>query len=192
MKGKEKFVMGCRLLTDPTGKKMGKSEGNMVALNDDPVDAYGKIMSWPDTMIMPAFETLTNLSKEELEERRAKIEAGENPMVFKREMAKRVIAWALSPEGAEQSAEHFTKVHSQGEAPEEMKELAISEPVTLIDLLVRSELVSSNTDARRQIEQGGVKVNGNVTTNVKEVIAVPEEPVVIQKGKRHFVRVCKA
>ena len=56
MKGKEKFVMGCRLLVDPTGKKMGKSEGNMVALNDDPVDAYGKIMSWPDTMLMPCFE----------------------------------------------------------------------------------------------------------------------------------------
>lgn len=191
VKGKEKFVMGCRLLTDPTGKKMGKSEGNMVALNDDPSDAYGKIMSWPDTMIMPAFEILTNLSAEELEERRARIAAGENPMTFKREMAKRVTAWAFSAEGAERAAEQFTKVHSDGEVPEAMKELAASEPMTLIDVLVQGGLVTSNTDARRQIEQGGVRVHNIVVTDVKYTLTPTVEPIVIQKGKRHFVRVCK-
>ncbi len=190
IKGKEKFVMRCRLLTDPTGKKMGKSEGNMIALMDEPADAYGKLMSWTDGMIMPAFEILTDLSKAELEERRTRMESGENPMNLKRELAERVIAWAFGPEAAVSAAAEFTRVHSQGEMPEEIVEfLYTGSVVSLVDALVLTELVSSNTDARRQIEQGAVKVSGEVVKDVKTMITLGADPIVIQKGKRHFVQV---
>lgn len=189
IKGKEKFVMTCRLLVDATGKKMGKSEGNMVALSDDPIDAYGKMMSWTDGMILPAFEVLTKLSKAEVDERKAKIEAGENPMTFKRELAELVIAWAFSPEAAKQAAEHFTQVHQKGERPEEMTELLVAEPeVLLSELLVRANMVTSKTDARRQIEQKAVRVDDVVVEDPNAVIRV-QEGMVIQKGKRHFVKI---
>lgn len=192
IKGKEKFVMRCRLLTDSTGKKMGKSEGNMIALTDAPSDAYGKIMSWTDGMILPAFEVLTNLSKEQIAERKAKIEAGGNPMTFKRELAELVVAWAFSPEAAKQAAEHFTQVHQQGERPEEIMELVVSEAeVLLSDLLVRANLVTSKTDARRQIEQKAVRVDDVVIEDVNALIQV-KDGMVIQKGKRHFVKIKKS
>ncbi|MBP9762468.1 tyrosine--tRNA ligase, partial [Patescibacteria group bacterium] len=173
MKHKEKFVMRCRLLADPTGKKMGKSEGNMIALTDSPIDAYGKIMSWTDEMILPGFEILTMLSDAEVAERKQKIEAGENPMVFKRELAERVVAWAFSPEAATQASEHFKHVHQQGERPEEIPVVVIEEvALSLVDLLVRTGLVSSKGDARRQIEQKAVRVDDVVIEDVSAIITL--------------------
>ncbi len=191
IKGKEKFVMRCRLLTDPTGKKMGKSEGNMIALMDDPTDAYGKVMSWTDEMIIPGFEILTKLSQEEIAARKQKIEAGENPITLKRELAELVIAWAFSPEAAKQAAEHFTRVHQQGERPEEMAELEVTEAeLPILDLLVRGGLVTSKGEARRQVEQKAVHVDDVVIEDINTVISL-RDGTVVQKGKRHFVKIVK-
>ncbi len=191
IKGKEKFVMRCRLLTDPTGKKMGKSEGNMIALMDDPTDAYGKVMSWTDEMIIPGFEILTKLSPEEIATRKQKIEAGENPITLKRELAELVIAWAFSPEAAKQAAEHFTRVHQQGERPEEMAELEVTEAeLPILDLLVRGGLVTSKGEARRQVEQKAVHVDDVVIEDINTVISL-RDGMVVQKGKRHFVKIVK-
>ncbi len=191
IKGKEKFVMRCRLLTDPTGKKMGKSEGNMIALADDPTDAYGKVMSWTDEMIIPGFEILTKLSPEEIAVRKQKIEAGENPITLKRELAELVIAWAFSPEAAKQAAEHFTRVHQQGERPEEMAELEVAEAeLPILDLLVRGGLVTSKGEARRQVEQKAVRVDDVAIEDINTVISL-RDGMVVQKGKRHFVKIVK-
>lgn len=191
IKGKEKFVMRCRLLTDPTGKKMGKSEGNMIALMDDPTDAYGKVMSWTDEMIIPGFEILTKLSPEEIATRKQKIEAGENPITLKRELAELVIGWAFSPEAAKQAAEHFTRVHQQGERPEEMAELEVTEvELPILELLVRGGLVTSKGEARRQVEQKAVHVDDAVIDDINAVISL-RDGMVVQKGKRHFVKIVK-
>lgn len=191
MKGKEKFVMRCRLLTDPTGKKMGKSEGNMIALTDDPSDAYGKIMSWTDSMIIPGFEILTTLSQAEVDEHKQKIESGENPMIFKRELAERVIAWAFSPDAAKRAAEQFTQVHQQGEQPAELKEVGIQEAqLPLLDLLVRTGLVPSKSEARRQVEQKAVRINEALMEDSAVTIDI-RHGMVVQKGKRHFVKICR-
>ncbi len=189
MKGKEKFVMRCRLLTDPTGKKMGKTEGNMIALSDDPSDAYGKIMSWTDGMILPGFEILTRLTQDELQVRKQRIESGENPMNLKRELAELVVAWAFSPEAAKQAAEQFTHVHQQGERPEEMIEVEVPEAeLSIADLLVRSGLVSSKGEARRQVEQKAVRVDDVLIENPLATVPL-RDGLVLQKGKRHFAKI---
>lgn len=191
IKGKEKFVMRCRLLTDPTGKKMGKSEGNMIALTDSPADAYGKIMSWTDGMIIPGFEILTKLSQEEVDARKARIDAGENPMALKRELAELVIAWAFSAEAATQAAEAFTRVHQQGERPEEMETVEVSESeLSILDLLVRGGLVSSKGEARRQVEQKAVHLDEQMIEDIHAIITI-RDGMVLQKGKRHFVKILK-
>lgn len=190
MKGKEKFVLATKLLADPSGKKMGKTEGNMIALTDTPEDAYGKIMSWTDTMILPGYEMLTQSSFEEREAIRTKIASGENPMTFKKDLARRVVAWCFGPEAAQKAADHFASVHQQGELPEEIIEISrASGEIALLDLLVEAGIVPSKSEARRQVEQNAVKVNGETVADVKAMVTVTKEGVLLQKGKRSFVKV---
>jgi tyrosyl-tRNA synthetase len=190
IKKKEKFVVATKLLTDPTGKKMGKSEGNMIALVDAPEDMYGKIMSWPDGMILPGFELCTDASAEELKAIAKAMKDGENPMQFKRDLAQRVVAWLVGTAQADAAAEHFTRVHSEGERPKDIPSVRIMgvRRLSLQDALVSAGLVTSKSEARRQIEQGGVKVNDVLATDEKMLVEIVPEGVVIQKGKRHFAK----
>ena len=185
MKQKEKSVLTCKLLVDTTGKKMGKSEGNMITLMDSAEDMYGKIMSWTDGMIVSGFELCTNVADAEIVSIKKAMEQGENPMTFKRRLAKEVVSAFLTPEAGERAEAHFTTVHQKHEAPEEIPELTVSGSVKLVDVLVQAEMVPSKTEARRQIEQGGVKVDEAVITDVNAEVA---KGALIQKGKRHFVK----
>ncbi|MFA5186007.1 MAG: tyrosine--tRNA ligase [Patescibacteria group bacterium] len=186
IKNKEKLVLTCKLLTDPTGKKMGKSEGNMITLVDSPEDMYGKVMSWTDGMIIPGYELVTDVSSDEIEKMKEAMEEGENPMEFKRRLAKEVVRAFVSDEAAEKAAEHFTTVHQKHEKPEEMPEFKMKEPkAKLVDLLVETGLVPSKSEARRQIEQGAVKVDDAV---VEDADMETKAGSVIQKGKRFFVK----
>lgn len=193
MKGREKFVMACKLLADPTGKKMGKSEGNMIALADTPEDAYGKIMSWTDEMILPGFEILTQASAEEVADVRARLEGGQNPLTLKKELALRVVTWCFGAEAADKAAEHFAQVHQQGELPQDIQEVRVdASEISLMDALVLAGLVDSKSEARRQIEQSAVRVNGEVVQDSKCMLTLGDESVLLQKGKRGFVHVRRA
>jgi tyrosyl-tRNA synthetase len=185
MKDKEKFVIAGELLVDTTGKKMGKSEGNMIALTDTPEDMYGKVMSWTDGMIVPGFRLCTDASSEEIKKIESATKKGENPMGFKRDLARRIVAWLVGDKEAEKAAEHFTTVHQQHAKPEDVPELKLKNGMTLIDALVASKMCTSKSDARRQIEQGGVRVDDEV---VNDANAMVRKGFVIQKGKRHFVK----
>jgi tyrosyl-tRNA synthetase len=185
MKKKEKFVLTCKLLTDPTGKKMGKSEGNMITLSDSADDMYGKVMSWTDGMIAAGFELCTDVPMEDIKEMEQKMKAGANPMMFKRRLAKEVVAAFVSPKAAADAEAHFSSVHQKGEKPEDMIEVSWTKGMTIVDALVESHVVSSKTDARRQIEQGGVKVNDAI---VKDGTVTVKKGDVIQKGKRFFLQ----
>lgn len=189
LKNKNKFVLTNRLLSDSTGKKMGKSEGNMLSLLDTPQDMYGKVMSWTDGMILPGFEICTDVSDERVAEIRESIARGENPMSFKRALAHEIVTILVGAQEADAAAEHFTSVHSQGEKPADIAEIFVEGDVALVDILVSVGFVDSKTDARRQIEQGGVKVDDTVERDVKRVLAPNTNGHLIQKGKRSFVRV---
>src|SRR3989344_9376907 len=93
-KNKEKFVLTMKLLEDPTGKKMGKTEGNMVTLVDSPKEMFGKIMSWTDGMIAPGFELLTEMPIDEIRSREDNMKAGVlNPRDAKAELARMVVSF---------------------------------------------------------------------------------------------------
>ena len=87
MKGKEKFVLTTKLLEDPTGKKMGKSEGNAISLTDSAEDMFGKIMSWPDTIISVAMEILTDMTMDEVRKWEKDMVGGANPRDGKMKLA---------------------------------------------------------------------------------------------------------
>lgn len=207
MKGKDKFVVTNRLLVDSSGKKMGKSEGNMLSFLDSPEDMYGKVMSWTDEMIIPAWEIFTTMGQYLPDDSVAlatglsdhtKSRIVDDPYSWKRKLAYHIVCEMLGgdrvngvKEKADRAAEAFTRVHSQGEKPEEVPELRLPQGLSLVDVLVKAELVDSKSEARRQVEQGGVKVDDVVVNDVKAVIEPTEAGVMIQKGKRFFVKVVK-
>ncbi|MCR4278579.1 MAG: tyrosine--tRNA ligase [bacterium] len=188
-KGKEKFVLTTKLLTDPTGKKMGKSEGNMITLDDAPEEMYGKVMSWTDGMILSGFELCTNVSMDEIAGIEKSMKKGENPVLFKRKLARDVVATLKGVDSGAKAEEQFDRIHKTHADPEDMQTVSLGKKeVSIVDALVISKLVSSKSDARRQIEQGGVKIDGVV---IHDVSLVVHPPSVLQKGKRHFIRFIK-
>lgn len=184
MKGKEKFVLTTKLLTDPSGAKMGKTTGNMIALSDEPEDMYGKVMSWTDAMIVPGFEICTDVPMEQVKKVAQAIKAGENPVQYKHELAYQIVSAFVSEKAANKAAEQFVDVHKKHELPSDMPSLKLKKGMTVVDALVASNLVSSKSDARRQIEQGGVKLDGVAVTDPGD----RARKGVLQKGKRHFVQ----
>jgi tyrosyl-tRNA synthetase len=186
MKNKEKMVLTNKLLTDPTGKKMGKTEGNMINLTDTAENMFGKVMAWTDPMIKIGFEILTDVPMPEVEKMAEAMTKGANPRDFKLKLAFEVVKIYKDEKSAQAAQDNFIKVFSQGQKPEEVKSYKVkSHKVT--EILVETSLASSNGEARRLIEQKGVKSNDVVIEDMNQVL--PKGEHLIQKGKRFFVKV---
>lgn len=189
MKGKEKFVIATKLLTDPTGKKMGKSEGNMITLEDSADEVFGKVMSWTDGMIEPGFELLTGVPDIQLKAVKDELATGSNPRDVKAHLAREVVRCFFGDKAAMDASARFDAMFKAHEAPEDMPEHRVSGPVNVIDLLVEANLAASKGEAKRLIDGGGVKVAGEVVKGYDVMVVPTAEGVVVQKGKRHFVKI---
>ncbi len=154
-RGKEKFVLANKLLTDPTGKKMGKTEGNMAKLTDSANDIFGKIMSWPDTLTPLGLEILTRLPKGECEE----LLAG-HPKAAKLALAQAVVSLIYGPAAAGEAKDQFEATFSSGEATIEPVVIIAAAGAKLADVLVVEGLVKSKSEFRRLVEQNGVEIEG--------------------------------
>ena len=189
MKNKEKFVLTTKLLTDAAGKKMGKTEGNMVNLDEEPKEMFGKIMSWPDEIIIPAFELVTGLPLQEIEQMEKLIKKGElNPRDAKAKLAKEIVSIHHNRQDSEEAELEFEKIFKNKEIPTEIEEYKIKkDKYNLIDLLIETGLVPSNSEAKRLIKQGAVKLNNKKIDNFKEEIKIEKETI-LQVGKRKFIK----
>lgn len=181
LKKKEKFVLAVKLLADDSGKKMGKTEGNMIALNDSPEDMFGKVMRWSDGMIRIGFELCTTVSADVI----ASVMAAPNPRDAKLRLAYEVTKTFLGETAAAAGQAHFASVIQDKEIPKDIAEVKPS-VYDIVTVLVESKLVTSKTEARRAIEQGGVKINEEKITDEKRIVKAGD---VVQKGKRFFVKV---
>ena len=185
LNGKEKFVVTGKLLVDSVGKKMGKSEGNMIAMSDSPEDMFGKVMRWSDEMIVPGFEICTRVPMHEVKEVEEAMKSGVNPRDFKLNLAYHVTQMFLGDEAARQGRDNFAAVIQNSEKPAEITELKPS-AYDIVTVLVEAGFVESRGEARRQIEGGGVKINDE---KVESLEAQTKAGDIIQKGKRFFVKV---
>ncbi|MDO8564586.1 MAG: tyrosine--tRNA ligase [bacterium] len=154
MKNKEKFVMVMKLLVDPTGKKMGKSEGNMVTLEDSAEDMYGKIMSWPDGMILPGFELLTTVPLSSVVEIGQELSSGKNPRDLKARLAREVVALYYGAKAGEKAEAEFTRAF-RDKAPTEFVDVVLRGR-GVVEALMEKEIISSKSDLRRLIDEGAV------------------------------------
>ncbi|OIO53393.1 tyrosine--tRNA ligase [Candidatus Peregrinibacteria bacterium CG1_02_41_10] len=185
---KPQDVVCMPLLVGTDGKKkMSQSLGNYVALNDDPKDKYGKIMSLPDELIFDYFTLLTRLSLKEIEELKQELKQGKNPRDCKMRLGREIVQIYDGLSAAQEAERCFVSVVQNKEKPEEIEEYKLKESLNLVDVLVNAGMVDSKSAARRLIEQGGVKVNDQKVEDVNLIIK--PEGQVIQAGKRKFVKI---
>ena len=187
---KEKFVMTLKLLADDKGKKMGKSEGNAVFLNETPENMYGIIMSWPDEIINIAFELCTKLSVQEINKIKIELKNNANPRDFKMKLAYEITKINYNSDIADKAQNYFIKTVQKKEIPNDIKEINIkNKSINIIELLVKSKLVSSKGEARRLIKQNAIKIDGKIINDDKFNINLIKKITILQKGKRGFVKV---
>ncbi|HVG37973.1 MAG TPA: tyrosine--tRNA ligase [Pyrinomonadaceae bacterium] len=172
-------------------QKMSKSLDNYVGINESPGEMFGKIMSISDELMWRYYELCTDLRAEEIKALRVAAEAGErNPRDLKAELAERVIADFHSPAGAREAREEFDRIFQRKEAPAEIEEReAPAGGWKLPRLLVEQGLAPSMAEARRLVEQGGVRLDGERCARVDhDVELTTGHNLLIQVGKRRFLR----
>lgn len=190
LKNKEKFVLTMKLLEDPvSGKKMGKTEGNAVSLTATPEDMFGKIMSWPDELIIIAFELLTSVPMADIEYIKKEMAGGKNPKEFKMMLASKIVELHHGAKAAHKATEQFKQMFEQHIKPSDMPTFKVSSR-NIVDVLVETKLATSKSEARRLIEQGGIKVDDTVVGDEAFVLSDATD-VIVQKGKRYFAKIVK-
>jgi tyrosyl-tRNA synthetase len=187
----EQEVMTFTLLEGTDGeKKMSKTYGNFIALLDPPEEMFGKVMSIPDKLITKYFELATEVASGVIAEYKKQMEAGKNPRDIKTILAKEITKIYHGEKAAAAAQINFDKMFRDKELPEEMIKLhTVGSSIILLEALTSAGLASSRSEARRLLEQGGVKVDGNVVKD--PTFSVPINSV-IQKGKRGFVRIVRS
>lgn len=191
MKQKEKFVITMKLLADPSGVKMGKSEGNMITLQDSAKDMYGKVMSWTDGMIVPALELISTYSPEEIQTFERHLAEGVNPRDIKDRLAQNVVQFFYGEKEAIEVADAFRAQFHAKELPRDIEDRWL-DAMPLVDMLVEVGFAPSKSEARRLIEGGGIRCDGEVLQHAQELVHPTETGRILQKGKRHFVRIRSA
>ncbi len=171
-------------------KKMSKSLGNYVGLTDTPDDMFGKVMSVPDAALRDWFHLTTDVSKDEVT---ALLADGKNPRDAKIRLAKEIIAQYHSAKAADAAEQHFINVFQKKEMPEDIAILDCFEAGKhkFVDILAVIDIFGpiSKSQYRRDIEGGGIKVDGVVVKDPNQEITIGKTPILIQKGKRHFVQI---
>jgi tyrosyl-tRNA synthetase len=195
VKNKEKFVLTLKLLADESGKKMGKTEGNVVFLDEEANNMYGQVMSWPDGVLIPAFELCTNIAMEEIKKMAEDLKKDKvNPRDLKMKLAWEITKTNHGAKEADKAQENFVNTIQKKEMPAEIPVwIAGKNEYNIIDLLVASGLAASKSEARRFVEQGAVKIKEGkedfkVVKDAKQELFVKKD-IIISRGKLHFVKV---
>jgi tyrosyl-tRNA synthetase len=186
-------IMTTPLLEGLDGvNKMSKSLSNYIGIEEAPDEMFGKVMSISDDLMWRYYELLTDISTDEINAMRFRCESGaENPRDAKVDLAKRIITDFHSRDEADAAADEFERRFVRKEVPDEIEEKQV-EPgyYKLAELIVNTGLAASKGEARRLIEQGGVKVNGEKASNSAAEIAVGNnDATLLQVGKRKFLKV---
>jgi len=196
LKNKEKFVLTTRLLADSSGQKMGKTEGNIINLDEKPNEMYGRIMSWPDGLIVSGFELCTDLSIEETNKISEEIKAGKiNPRDAKARLAREIVTIHHNKNAAIKAEKEFSRIFKEKKEPSNIPTREITESkINIVNLLFQFNLVASKGEAKRLIKQGAVEEDGRVITNYYELISPKTEKdggTIIRVGQRKFIKLIK-
>ncbi|MDD3681028.1 MAG: tyrosine--tRNA ligase [Mesotoga sp.] len=186
-------ILTVPLIEGTDGKlKMSKSYDNYIAFEDSPRDMFGKVMSIPDSLMMKYFRLLTDKSDAELAEYdRELLNKAVNPRDIKLALGVEITSQFYGREIALNAEREFVNIFRNKELPEEMPEIKLpAESISIVDLLVSHANISSRSEARRLIDQGGVRVNDEVLDDIHSVLDVSDGDV-LRIGKKRFYRLVK-
>ncbi len=170
-------------------QKMSKSLGNYIGVSEPAPSIYGKAMSIPDELMPRYYELLTDLPREDLDLLFRGLEDGSvHPRDAKMRLAYLLTARFQGSDAARVAQDEFVKVFQRGAMPDEIPEFTISDGATaLYAILAATQLAPSNSEARRLIAGGGVRIDGVQATDPAAIVT-PADGMVLQVGKRKFVR----
>lgn len=167
-------------------ERMSKSTGNYIGVDEAPEDKYGKTMSIPDSAMRNWFELITRWTPVQIDELLGAVERGEvHPMEAKKKLAWEIVAAFDGEEAADRAAAHFERVHQQRELPPDMPTYVLTGPTDIVEIIYGAGLARSKSDARRLVQQGAVKLDGQP---VKSIETTVDAGAILQVGKRHFRR----
>ena len=184
------LVMMLPLLEGTDGVvKMSKTyPEHCISLTDSAKDMFGKLMSIPDTLITRYYSLLTDVSQEELVKMDKEIESGTiNPRDIKMRLAHMITEEYHGKDGADKAQEEFINVVSNKGIPEDIESVKIDSEINILDLLVKLGFVQSKGEAKRLIQGGGVKLDGEKLSDMAYTVK-PNMDVVLQAGKRKFAK----
>jgi tyrosyl-tRNA synthetase len=168
--------------------RMSKTTGNYIGIDEPPEEMYGKVMSLPDHVMLDYFTLVTRYTPEQIGPIRTGLADGSlHPRDVKMELAREIVSIFHGDEAAQSAEEHFRTVFQERDLPPDMPTYEMDGPTNIVDLLADSGLTKSKGEARRLIEQGGVRLEGEKVQSIEHAVTVEDEAV-LQVGKRKFLR----
>jgi tyrosyl-tRNA synthetase len=176
-------------------QKMSKSLGNYIGITEAPREIYGKLMSISDALMLRYSELLSDIPMTELEDAKRRMQSGTlNPRDFKMALARELVTRCYDATIADATEGEFQRMFRAGGLPDEIPEPVVrlspqdGDQFWIVSLLVQTNLASSSSAARRSIQQGAVRVDGERITDVNARIDA-NEPHLLQVGRRHYARI---
>jgi tyrosyl-tRNA synthetase len=182
-------IMTTPLLEGLDGvNKMSKSLNNYIGISEHPNEMFGKVMSITDDLMWRYYELLTDLTPAEIEKMKL---SNENPRNLKVNLAKLIVKDFHSIDDANKAEENFINQFSKGNLPDEINEKSIIlGTYKIIDVLIQTNLVESKGEAKRLIQQGGVKIDGEKVSDAGSELEISQDKTLIfQVGKRKFLKI---
>jgi len=186
--GKEQAVITMPLLEGLDGvNKMSKSLGNYIGITESPEDMYGKLLSISDDLMWRYYEVLSTQTLDDIEKLKTEVKKGAlHPKKAKELLALEIVSRYHSESDALRAKKEFDNVHSKKELPSDIKEFTLDGPIWIAKALVECKLENSTSQARRDIKQGAVRINGEKCGD--EQLQLDKGEYVLQVGKRKFAK----
>jgi tyrosyl-tRNA synthetase len=172
-------------------QKMSKSIGNYIGVSEPPREIFGKVMSIPDHLIARYFQLVTNYTEAQIGKIDAAMKAGENPVLYKKELGRAIVGMYYDAQAAEEAQGEFEKIFARKGLPDEIAELEYGwneKEIWLPKLMVNLKIMNSTSEGVRMIKQGGIYLDGERVADDKIKIEVERE-YLLKVGKRGFYRI---
>lgn len=183
----EQNILTCQMLEGTDGRKMSTSWDNIITIEDEPNDMFGKIMAVNDKLITKYFLLTTDLSIDEINKIEDSIKNGENPIIYKKMLGKEIVTLYHNKDKAEKAQDNWEKTFSKKEIPDEVENISTKEGDLLVDVLLNNKIVSSKSDFRRLVEEKAI-----INLDTKEKVSSHTEKVVegtYRIGKKRFCKI---
>jgi tyrosyl-tRNA synthetase len=168
--------------------RMSQTTGNYIGIEEPPEEIYGKVMSLPDHAMLDYYTLVTRFTPDQIAALNLGLANGsQHPRDVKMQLAREIVSIFHGDHAAQQAEEHFRTVFQEGDLPPELPTYPLKGASNVVDLLVDTRLTKSKSEARRLIQQGGVRLNGEKVES-PEVVVTSDAAAVLQVGKRKFVR----